>query len=365
MVALELAEELRGRQWQVHFCANEVQGELREFLLRTGAIIEDDLDAIDLCEFDIVFSQHHLLPLLFLTRLEAETPPTRWPFLVFSHLSPYDPAEVPGPFIERQFADIILANSAETAATIADYGAPFDQAQIFANPAPWQYSRVASEPAEHLKTLLVVSNHENSELSKALRMISQQGVQITHIGRNHKPQRVTPAMIEHHDAVLTIGKTVQYALRSRRPVFNFDRFAGPGWLNTDNFDAAAWYNFSGRDMPRTPNADMLAREIIDGYGDARRFALGIDASRLRAFCLEERITDIEQIATKTRGHTDWHAEKISLLFEPATQAMIRHEARLVKMYQKEFLRRRALEILDVKIQRVMKYIRPVRSVFKK
>lgn len=343
MCALEIAEELRRRNFDVSLIANEIDGELRTRLAEIGVNTSTELDKANLFEFDLVWSQHHMLPSLLLQAVEMCVEPDSWPFIVFNHLSPYDPAEVPGPFIERQFADIILANSPETAEKLKEYGAPFDEAEVFANPAPLGYGQVRSTPKQHLQSLLVVSNHRNPIVSQSLRKISNCGIKITRVGRRHSSQRVTPELIESHDAVLTIGKTVQYALRCNRPVFCYDRFAGPGWLTGENFTEAAWFNFSGRDRPKTRSAEELAAEIINGYAAGRDFVASLDASRLRPYCLEGRLDDVLTLLQSTREKASWHRSRIDSFCEGSTRVMIRHEAQLAALYRKEFLHRRSLE----------------------
>lgn len=359
MVALEFAEELRRRGWSVHLCANEIKGPLRDALLKCDVTPADDLAQLDLFSFDLVFSQHHLLPIIFLKAMSYTVAPVSWPFLVFSHLSPYDPAEVPGPFIERHFADLVLANSPETAEKLKEYGSPFDQSDIFANPAPLQFAGPSAEPASHLKSLLVVSNHRNRELGKALRIVAKGGVRVTRVGRKQTPIRVDAKLLRDHDAVLTIGKTAQYALRSKRPVFCYDRFAGPGWLNSENIEMAAWFNFSGRDTQTPRTSHELASEIINGYQGARRFALGFDQQKLRPYSLERRMDDILTLVRSTRENPSWHMDRIKLFLDPAIQIMIRHEARLAELYRKEFLHRRTL---DVKVTRLKNVFRPFRKM---
>jgi len=357
MVALELAEELRRRGWTVHLFANEISGELRDLLIASDVTPEDALPDIDLFSFDLVVSQHHLLPLILCEALNREVTPKKWPFFAFSHLSPYDPAEVPGPFIERHFADLIMANSLETAQTLADYGPPFDQVNIFANPAPLEFSDDPTEPAEALQSLLVVSNHRNKDIAQAIKIVAKSGVRVTRVGRKQVPQRVNADMIKKHDAVLTIGKTVQYALRSKRPVFCYDRFAGPGWLNAENMEQAAWFNFSGRDTQIDRSPETLAADIINGYREARSYAIGLAPSDLRPYSLESRVGDIVDMVAATRNDQARHDALTALFAKPSMQAMIRHEARLVAIYRKEFLHRRAL---DMKITRFKNLFRPLR-----
>ena len=343
MVALELAEEMIRRGAKVHLLSNEIDGELKDRLIEIGATFTENTADVDIFEFNLVWSQHHILPHLLLNAIEGGRKPTAWPMFVFCHLSPYDPAEVPGPFIERNIADMILANSPETVEKLRECGPPFDQAEVFPNPAPHDFSLARSKPKPELESLLVVSNHRNPEIKHALRKLARKGIRITRIGRRHSARRVTPQMIMDHDAVLTIGKTVQYALRAGRPVFCYDRFGGPGWLNSVNFERAAWHNFSGRDKQTKRSSEALCSEVIEGYREAREFAVKLERQGLLPYALEHHLDQILRIAQSLRETQSWYEERLELFMEPSFATMIRHETRIAEIYRKEFLHRRKAE----------------------
>jgi hypothetical protein len=106
-------------------------------------------------------------------------------------------------------------------------------------------------------------------------------------------RRVTPELIHEHDAVVSIGKTVQYALAAGVPVFCYDHFGGPGWLNDGNVEAAARHNFSGRGFTARDSASELVEEIGDGYRAARAGVGGLSRyAPLLGQRLHEVIADV-------------------------------------------------------------------------
>jgi hypothetical protein len=66
---------------------------------------------------------------------------------------------------------------------------------------------------------------------------------------SEKPAITSAELLDHYDCVISIGKTVQYCLVQGIPVFLYDRFGGPGYLNESNYELAEYYNFSGRSKP--------------------------------------------------------------------------------------------------------------------
>ena len=100
------------------------------------------------------------------------------PTVVYAHLSPYEPLELPGPVIEPHFADLIVHNSAETGAALKDLGLTQDKLLLMPNPAPDAFFGVAERDGP-LKRLLLVLNHLPKELSAALPLLQKNGIEVT------------------------------------------------------------------------------------------------------------------------------------------------------------------------------------------
>lgn len=126
------------------------------------------------------------------------------------------------------------------------------------------------------------------------------------------------------DVVISIGKTVPYCLASRTPVFIYDHFAGPGYLNAENLERAAWYNFSGR-CSRTPrSAEQLATELVEGYSEGVAFMRELPEAQRGAYRLRPQLMKLlERIE-----HTLPNGERLEAL-EAHRQAM-RHEKALAE-----------------------------------
>lgn len=284
VVATEFVEALLERGLNVTLFTNLMLDELASPLRDKGVTVTDQAHTVDLWGQDVVFAQHAAFGRLLSTPAPANR---SFPVFVFNHLSPYAPLEVPGPHFEAAFADIILANSPETRAAIAEHGVVFEEkTEVFPNPAPNAFARPERAPNETLKRIMCVSNHVPTEMRKALRLLERRGVKVDRIGRRDTRRRIVPSDFDTCDGVVTIGKTAQYAMAARVPVFCYDRFGGPGWLRAENFRAAADTNFSGRCVrnPRQPEA--LADEICAGFAKADQFAVSMPASDRAEFLLD-------------------------------------------------------------------------------
>lgn len=285
LVTLELAESMSAAGAEVRvatwFAGDRMRSELESI---PGACI-DHIDSDALAEElrrnhpDIIWSNQGLIP------SQVPIDGSRY---VFAHLSSFHSFEFSfNPRIERALAQRVYFVSQETMDHQIESGAfsGFDKSlfRIFGNPAPPAFHDaeidVQTPVRTDLSSLLVVSNHVPPEIVEIVRELRQDGVDVNVVGLERPdlsatPRRVTAELVARHDAVLTIGKTVQYGLCMGRPVFCYDHFGGPGWINADNVGRARYHNFSGRGFTRRPRA-RLSRELREGYQEARAFAVSL------------------------------------------------------------------------------------------
>lgn len=287
VVTLELAEELLRRGIHVSLFAQASDTQFLQSAVPDGAQLFSAASEIDLRGFDVVYCQHQTVSqILSHQDIDYITSPSR-PIFIYNHLSPYEPFEAPGPFVEETFADIILCNSLETQESLARFGSLFAAACVFQNPSPRMFSISERRPAPQVSSILSVSNHVPAELLEALNILGSQEVRVTQIGRKAGQRRLGIDDLTDHDAVVTIGKTVQQAFRAKLPVFCYDQFGGPGWLTEENIDLAEKANFSGRCSPSKRSAQDLSNEIREGFSSAfiysevpERFCLELMMDRL-------------------------------------------------------------------------------------
>lgn len=245
IVALEVAE---------HFGADTCSywvAEPMKSALRSWKSVED----IVLTDYDVVWAQQHVV-LSLLGRLEC----ARRPFIVWASLSPYDVMDKLPPSLLEAYADVVAANSAETAEAIG-------ASVVFGNaaPAPFHFTR------EHrpLKNVLFVSNNQPAEMIEAARILAGRGFNTRFLGRGYEFKRLEPADIRWADCVVTIGKTARYSLASSTPTFIYDRFGGDGYVTAGNYALNEANNFSGRPNCRKLDAPSIADEVASNYAHWR------------------------------------------------------------------------------------------------
>jgi len=309
VITLELAEHFSGHGAEVlvavHGYSDEIGVQVerlqnaRLFLLGDTAL--DEILATR--PVDIAWIHHQVLPPALLFEPGSTV-------FVFNHMSASHPLEYPfAPRIERALASAVLfpsegALDAQLASGLLD-GIPVDSLHVFGNPAPDAFSVANRAPSPVLRRLVVVSNHIPEELVEALEAL-RLTCDVTVIGleeeKGGSAGRVLPADIHAADAVVTIGKTVQYALVAGVPVYCYDHFGGPGWLDEENFKHARYLHFAGRGFAKKP-PNTIVEEIRDGYPAARLIAETWRDVRIAEFSLTRRVSDVlgEAAHVKRRG----------------------------------------------------------------
>ncbi|PQO22116.1 hypothetical protein C2I36_14685 [Rhodobacteraceae bacterium WD3A24] len=333
LVAIEMAEELLARGIRVDIFATLADRDFLHGVFGDRAGLIERAEAVDLARYDLVYAQHHVFPPILDAAL-ARGPIGAGPVLVCNHLSPFVPLEAPGPFVEPALADVILANSAETLAMLAELGPPLDAARLWPNPAPRAFAGLPAPPAA--QTYLAVSNHRTPELAAALDLLARQGTPVRRIGQGHASERVSPAHMAAAGGVATIGKTVQYALRAGRAVYCYGPHGGPGWLDEGNFEAARAANFSGRSHPERKSSEKIADELVAGLPAAARFADAFDPAA-HDFCLEALVDGLLEEAGSRLSDPAWQARRRDLLASPQTRQAVALEANLCGAIRKFYL----------------------------
>ncbi|WP_366552618.1 hypothetical protein [Aquibaculum sediminis] len=298
LVIQEIAEFFLQAGHEVQICANFLGQPMQGVAERTGArtvVASDEINALD---FDLVMVINQIAPVLSYEPSEAMRPRTRF---VFLHVDLNFPLSQPGLVHEPLLADEIWLHSEEARAYFTAEGLPEEKVRLFDNAAPPRFWRAERDYRPELKHLLVVSNHLPEELGAAITLLREQGIAVTHYGRGGDHwRRLDPKALLEADAVVTIGKTVPYCLASRTPVFVYDHFGGPGWLDAENWERARWFNYSGRCTRTQLAPDALAEELVQGYENGIAFVRDLpDAQRARyrlrpqLLALLERIEDTQ------------------------------------------------------------------------
>lgn len=346
IVTLELAEYLAGQGAEVVIATHSLGYPIRqEFDRIDGVTVFELWDAALAANLearlpDLAWIQHSIIPVPVLERADEI-------LFVFHHMSSILPAEFTmAATLETALATAVLFESPRSLEIHRDTGLyediDSDRLQVMGNPAPAPFGAIQRTASER-RRLTVVSNHIPSELVEAFAGLREHfdldviGSQ-TELGAT--PRRVSPATLENTDAMVSIGKTVQYSIVAGVPVYCYDHFGGPGWITRENIEDTRWENFSGRRAGTKAAADIVT-EITDGFDAAVAEAVLVRRDWSRAYLLSHRVDDLLQFASERR----------KLVSKPSRQEIRAHAnvQAAFGSYVREWIRMHALsnELTDV------------------
>ena len=237
--------------------------------------------------WDVVFALHAPV-LVYLLRNSL-----KYKKIINIVLSPFAELEIPAPFHEQ--LAIIVVNSEETKQKIIKVD-NVSSAKIFVLPNFIPDDFVAVHPSlktAKLKNIAVISNHVPDELRHLLNILKN--VVVDYIGIEFEQKEITPNLLSQYDLIISIGKTVQYALGMCIPVFEYDKFGGCGYIYVENIDKEAEKNFSGRTTNRKLSAQQIAEEIKAGFAKAVSQRLALQKIALQYFSINNIDLLIKQI----------------------------------------------------------------------
>ena len=289
--AYELARHFRALGADVTLYAWCADSPMRDILEREGFRIvlrgQEEAGMLHIRDFDLVWVQHEVIPERMIE--ELGDPVGDGCRFVFSHMSPFLELYMEFPYIrglERDIASMSVFNSQET----RDAQLPFlpgdDRTMVSPNSAPSEYAALTHDGADSPRRILIVSNHAPGEVAEAAALLAGEGRQVDYLrevaGEENGARITSAALLSGYDCVVTIGKTVQYCLTAGIPVYVYDHFGGPGYLDDANWRTSDRHNFSGRMRPyskylseaRTQalpdrlDPETLARDIVERYAQA-------------------------------------------------------------------------------------------------
>lgn len=298
ITTLEIAEGLKRIGWRVAIGAFEIGDEFRSRIGDLGCLLvdlSDDQAFQYVAHFDLAWIHHSVAAyrILLDAYFSSEC-------VVFSSLSYFEPIESPP--VSSIGISQYLVNSQENLDYFINYYPELKgQVNIFNNSAPsvfWESGK--KDRSGSLKKLAIVSNHVPTEVLDAATSLRERGVEVTVFGLAGRKELITPKVLEDYDAVLTIGKTVQYCIAAQLPVFCYDHFGGDGWLSKVLFEHGRAYNFSGRASRGKVGADVLVRELCDGYSDALGETIELQELGRQYFDLEVNIQRVLDVLSSSK-----------------------------------------------------------------
>ena len=190
--------------------------EITDFFTSCGVAVRHLPDVAVAVHYDIVFAYHYPTRDNLLERgLHCEK-------LVMGSLSSFEKLESFPQYWDC--ASLLIVMSEETRMVHhSRYSIPLEKMLVFENNIPDAFAEYAvSCPSLSLSRVAVVSNHIPPEVEE-LKAHLPYDCTFTMIGMGREIcEAVTPKLLSRFDVVISIGKTVQYAMALGIPVFEYD-----------------------------------------------------------------------------------------------------------------------------------------------
>jgi len=296
IVALEVAETLAQRT-QVTLVANSFSKEMQAYARQLNIKPLNAPGEIDLHEHDFIWAQHYVAPLC----KGFDSLGSYQGSFNSVHLSPYEPLEMASLDYSIRIGANIIANSEEIKRKIESIAGVSCNVYNINNATKPEFNqdKKFNNYTALPKCIAIISNHVQSEIIDAIKILEANNIRVDIFGKGQKNYyRITPEVIDRYDAIASIGKSVQYAILRRRPVYCYDRFGGPGWITQDNADIALLHNFSGRCVGIKMTAKEIASDIIKHFTGTQKQVNQLHGTYCEKFNLDEVITNLYNSKTR-------------------------------------------------------------------
>ena len=286
MVTFEFAKSLIARGFDVDVYANHFGSPMStHFVTLPRVRLIKEAESIRPFTYDFAYFQHQVAGLFDYKKYEDEREST---LIIFGRLSRRSLIESGGWAHDNALGDLSIANSELTAERLAETGVRHS-IHTFYNAAPEEFFLTREGYKNRPENILVITNHSDKSLLGAVKIL-RKSFKVKHIGLSGSGNAlITPTHIREADLVIGIGKSAQYALASRTPLYIYDHIGGPGYLDSDNFSRALRYSFTGRCCERRLTPSQIANEIVGDYRHNVRYIGGLNDASLEIFKLEKHI----------------------------------------------------------------------------
>lgn len=290
------------------------------------------LEKLNRTVYDLIWGHHTVVLDYIIWELNITAPK-----IVYSSLSPFEALEAP-PLYANELS-LCLVNSPETKTQILMENVIPQKIQVFPN---YVFYNMLEKQNNYLygkfpERIAIVSNHLAPEISGLVEMLQARKISVDIFGKGYNQVMVTDSTLLQYDLIVTIGKTVQYAMALKIPVFCYDIHGGPGFLNNKNVEQAFYYNFSGRgEFCKHTSAELL-EDILENYEYNLQFLEPNQAFIAKHCVLENNIIHVfENISEKN----DVNLDSIKKNY----QSLKRHNQAFVREYRYNLYRK--MQLID-------------------
>lgn len=140
---------------------------------------------------------------------------------------------------------------------------------LMPNSATDEYFNTTWQGDGTLKKIAIVSNHPQTELKQFKEFAENEGdFQVDIYGMHHKYELVTPELLSEYDLIISVAKTIYYALAIGIPAYTYDESCTVGYITCDNYKENLNNNFDNDTEFKKKTAKELFNDITSNYQSA-------------------------------------------------------------------------------------------------
>ena len=163
---------------------------------------------------------------------------------------------------------------------------------VFPNYAPNIYFHNKIKKVEKIIKICIVSNHVPKELNDFQKIAITNGIKVDIYGIGNIEKYVDNNVLSEYDLIISIGKTIYYALAMGKLAYCYDRFGGYGFINSKNIDECFQKNFSGKGLGKFLTGQEIYNDIIENFKNTNKCLKKMQEYAFSYFNFENNIKKI-------------------------------------------------------------------------
>lgn len=120
-----------------------------------------------------------------------------------------------------------------------------------------------------LERICCISNHPAPECLEAFELLRNDRIKADVFGYQSHSVEVTLELLSQYEVVVSIGRTERECMSMGLPLYCYDHFGGPGYININNIEHNTYFNFSGRPERQKRSAQWLYADLINSYAKTK------------------------------------------------------------------------------------------------
>lgn len=259
LVVLSQINYFLEKGWDVDVFTLEYDQPLKEIVdKRVNVITLDNVDRIKK-NYDLIIARQYptLDYVLFTLKVQAK----RIYYEAVSYMLPIDAYPV-----YYKHLTMIGAVSTNIIDQMKKYGYDMSNVYRMLNYASKEFFDVDYKCNNEIKKIAVVSNHVPKELEQFKEYTEKiSNIKVDIYGEHHMYKLITPEVLKEYDVVISIAKTVFYALAMGIPCYTYDEDFTEGYITLDNYKENLMHNFAHGLGDNKKNAKKIYEDITDNY----------------------------------------------------------------------------------------------------